>query len=219
MQAEELRTRIQAILDWAGEIVIRRNEAVVRVVGRNGKRFEERRTGGLGLFDRILEACRGAAGQWERWGKSELTYPRFTFEPERERRRTVGYRVGCLGQGGLRCRGSPKEALGKMTQVLNRHHYRNQDFPKPWLYIGRGTPLGNEVSKPGRTRCPGALRGLDPASGILRVDAQGHPDKGVRCTGNLGKLAECGCHVNSGTSAAFFGKKTKIGVNNYFCQF
>lgn len=27
--------------------------------------------------------------------------------------------------------------------VINRHHYTNREFPKPWVYIGRGTPLGN----------------------------------------------------------------------------
>lgn len=34
-----------------------------------------------------------------------------------------------------------------MPVVINRHHYQNdrpqRPFPVPWLYIGRGTPLGN----------------------------------------------------------------------------
>lgn len=29
-------------------------------------------------------------------------------------------------------------------KVLNRHHYETQDeIPSPWIYVGRGTPLGN----------------------------------------------------------------------------
>jgi len=27
--------------------------------------------------------------------------------------------------------------------VVNRHHYKGKPLPKPWMYIGRGTPLGN----------------------------------------------------------------------------
>ena len=30
-----------------------------------------------------------------------------------------------------------------MPTVINRHHYRGKDLPEPWLYVGRGTPLGN----------------------------------------------------------------------------
>lgn len=30
-----------------------------------------------------------------------------------------------------------------MPTVLNRHHYRGQRFPEPWIYVGRGHPLGN----------------------------------------------------------------------------
>ncbi len=31
-----------------------------------------------------------------------------------------------------------------MPTVINRHHYKSRaEFPKPWVYIGRGTPLGN----------------------------------------------------------------------------
>ncbi len=30
-----------------------------------------------------------------------------------------------------------------MPTVLNRHHFDGRPFPKPWKYIGRGTPLGN----------------------------------------------------------------------------
>jgi hypothetical protein len=31
--------------------------------------------------------------------------------------------------------------------VINRHHYRGRALPEPNVYIGRGTPLGNEVSR------------------------------------------------------------------------
>jgi hypothetical protein len=31
--------------------------------------------------------------------------------------------------------------------VINRHHYRGRPMPEPSVYIGRGTPLGNEVSR------------------------------------------------------------------------
>lgn len=31
----------------------------------------------------------------------------------------------------------------KEPTVINRHHYRGRRFPDPWIYIGRGTPLGN----------------------------------------------------------------------------
>ena len=31
--------------------------------------------------------------------------------------------------------------------VVNRHHYRGKPLPDPWVYIGRGTPLGNVVSR------------------------------------------------------------------------
>jgi hypothetical protein len=30
-----------------------------------------------------------------------------------------------------------------MPTVVNRHHFHGQPLPKPSLYIGRGTPLGN----------------------------------------------------------------------------
>lgn len=31
-----------------------------------------------------------------------------------------------------------------MPIVVNRHHFESQDeIPGPWIYIGRGTPLGN----------------------------------------------------------------------------
>ena len=39
-----------------------------------------------------------------------------------------------------------------MPHVVNRHHYRSQrrpelpPLPAPWLYVGRGTPLGNPNS-------------------------------------------------------------------------
>lgn len=36
-----------------------------------------------------------------------------------------------------------------MPVVINRHHYRAGTLPEPHVYIGRGTPLGNEVSKRG----------------------------------------------------------------------
>ena len=31
--------------------------------------------------------------------------------------------------------------------VVNRHHYRNAAIPGPWLYIGRGSPLGNPFTR------------------------------------------------------------------------
>lgn len=27
--------------------------------------------------------------------------------------------------------------------VINRHHFKGRPMPRPWVYIGRGTPLGN----------------------------------------------------------------------------
>lgn len=27
--------------------------------------------------------------------------------------------------------------------VINRHHYHDKPKPQPWVYIGRGSPLGN----------------------------------------------------------------------------
>lgn len=30
-----------------------------------------------------------------------------------------------------------------MPSVINRHHYKGKTMPDPWMYIGRGTPLGN----------------------------------------------------------------------------
>lgn len=36
-----------------------------------------------------------------------------------------------------------------MPIVVNRHHFRAGNMPKPNVYIGRGTPLGNEVSRKG----------------------------------------------------------------------
>lgn len=27
--------------------------------------------------------------------------------------------------------------------VVNRHHYKKGELPRPWTYVGRGTPLGN----------------------------------------------------------------------------
>jgi hypothetical protein len=35
-----------------------------------------------------------------------------------------------------------------MPVVVNRHHYK-AGLPHPHVYIGRGTPLGNEVSRKG----------------------------------------------------------------------
>lgn len=59
---------------------------------------------------------------------------------------------------------------------------------------------------------------IPAASGILRVDGTGHPDKGVRCERN-GRIAECGCHVNSGTSSFLYGSRSKYGANNYYCNY
>lgn len=28
-------------------------------------------------------------------------------------------------------------------RVVNRHHFGEGELPTPWMYIGRGTPLGN----------------------------------------------------------------------------
>lgn len=27
--------------------------------------------------------------------------------------------------------------------VINRHHFKGNPIPEPWMYIGRGSPLGN----------------------------------------------------------------------------
>lgn len=37
------------------------------------------------------------------------------------------------------------KALG--PRVVNRHHYKGKPMPAPWIYIGRGTPLGNPFTK------------------------------------------------------------------------
>lgn len=40
--------------------------------------------------------------------------------------------------------------------VLNRHHYKgNDEIPQPWVYIGRGSPLGNPylLKDHGEERC------------------------------------------------------------------
>ena len=31
--------------------------------------------------------------------------------------------------------------------VINRHHYHDRPLPQPWLYIGRGSPLGNPFAR------------------------------------------------------------------------
>lgn len=33
-----------------------------------------------------------------------------------------------------------------MPTVLNRHHFHKSEIPHPWMYVGRGTPLGNPYS-------------------------------------------------------------------------
>lgn len=53
-------------------------------------------------------------------------------------------------------------------------------------------------------------------TGVLRVDAQGHPDKGVACQG-AGAPVECGCHVASAYVSTLYGKRTQIGLNSYEC--
>lgn len=30
-----------------------------------------------------------------------------------------------------------------MPTVINRHHFKGKPMPRPWRYIGRGSPLGN----------------------------------------------------------------------------
>lgn len=40
--------------------------------------------------------------------------------------------------------------------VVNRHHYKSkEELPSPWVYIGRGTPLGNPflLRDHGEERC------------------------------------------------------------------
>ena len=34
-------------------------------------------------------------------------------------------------------------ALRDAPKVINRHHYKDKALPWPYVYIGRGTPLGN----------------------------------------------------------------------------
>ena len=44
----------------------------------------------------------------------------------------------------------------EIPRVLNRHHFESSaKIPKPWVYVGRGTPLGNPytVDKYGVERC------------------------------------------------------------------
>lgn len=35
------------------------------------------------------------------------------------------------------------ETAVALPKVINRHHFRGKAWPKPAVYIGRGTPLGN----------------------------------------------------------------------------
>lgn len=44
-----------------------------------------------------------------------------------------------------------------MPKVINRHHYKGKSYPVPWLYVGRGTPLGNPLSV---AECPNATENL-----------------------------------------------------------
>lgn len=38
--------------------------------------------------------------------------------------------------------------MGQVTHtVINRHHFKGKTIPKPWRYIGRGTPLGNPFTR------------------------------------------------------------------------
>lgn len=60
-------------------------------------------------------------------------------------------------------------------------------------------------------------RRVTGAAGILRVDAQGHPDKGVSCISPYGPMKECGCHVNSATTSSFFGRRSRLGPNRFEC--
>lgn len=36
-----------------------------------------------------------------------------------------------------------KPAPRVRPEVVNRHHFHGRSLPAPWVYIGRGTPLGN----------------------------------------------------------------------------
>lgn len=48
-----------------------------------------------------------------------------------------------------------------LPTVINRHHFKgNDDLPKPWLYVGRGTPLGNPylLKDHGEERCLALFR-------------------------------------------------------------
>ncbi len=46
--------------------------------------------------------------------------------------------------------------MADLPTVVNRHHFANHDeIPPPWIYIGRGTPLGNPylLKDHGEERC------------------------------------------------------------------
>jgi len=38
---------------------------------------------------------------------------------------------------------SDAEGERELPLVINRHHYKKKPKPRPWIYIGRGSPLGN----------------------------------------------------------------------------
>src|SRR3954467_7814548 len=40
---------------------------------------------------------------------------------------------------------APAASVGPV--VVNRHHYHGKALPAPFVYIGRGTPLGNPYTK------------------------------------------------------------------------
>lgn len=75
-----------------------------------------------------------------------------------------------------------------MPTVVNRHHYRGKRLPQPWMYIGRGTPLGNPFRYPEH---PDALeqyrswlwwRIRERDDGVLRMLAQIRPETHLVCS-------------------------------------
>jgi hypothetical protein len=101
--ARDLHNEVAEVLAWAGEVVISESGTTARAVGRNGQRFEVKRTGGLGLFAQVIDACREVTAQRKTWGESEAAYPRFTVCPLRNRERRGWYEVGLLQKGGSWC--------------------------------------------------------------------------------------------------------------------
>lgn len=74
--------------------------------------------------------------------------------------------------------------------VVNRHHYRGKEIPRPWRYIGRGSPLGNPfaVAEHGASAALEKYRRWlweqmqDPGSGVSRALRSIRPGERLVCS-------------------------------------